>query len=789
MFSYVLSRHLIADSVRAQLTSQATLVAERLEQSLLAVHNDIGDIARSSLTANALVDSSGRTGYLQPFLQDHQLPVRVPFRLRLADYAGRFVAGNLNKPVDYGGRPWWQRVLADGQPHTEITVADTGSTLIAAFPVIYPSTQLPEGALVLELALQPLFEKAARGIEDRYGVTFGATAGRLARLGSVAGGPVENLTAEVRLGPVADLPLLDLSVTVELSKEQAYRELNRLGVGYLLAGVLILLSVAALARLASLRLVAPLRALTRSAEEVHGNGEATMRFAADGQDELAQLARSLQRMVDRLKAARETLEERVAERTAQLEFAESRLRAIHDNMLDGLITIDDHGLIESFSRGAEHIFGYSALEVIGRNVSGLMGEPHRSRHDDYIRRYLRTGLKRVIGIGREVEGLRHDDTAFPMELSVTELNFRGRRIFIGIVRDITERQRAQAALRRSEAENRKLAMVASRTDNAVVITDAQGRIEWVNDSFARITGYTLEEVLGRKPGEFLQGPETDPATVRLMAESLARGEGFKNIEILNYAKDGSPYWLNIEVQPIQDRAGRVVQFVAVESDITDRKRAEEQLRATLREKEILLREINHRVKNNLLVAASLLEFQKDHATDPLAIKMLDDSHNRIRSMALIHEKLSRAQALDHIRLDDYLEALVGHLAIAHHTAGQQIRVHTELAPLTIGVDTVTPCGLIVNELIANAFEHAFPEKRDGDIWISARRNDAGQIEIAVRDNGVGFPPDLEPGLGGSLGLQLVTLLTRQLEGELAVERASGTTFTLSFAELAYKKRV
>ncbi len=143
-------------------------------------------------------------------------------------------------------------------------------------------------------------------------------------------------------------------------------------------------------------------------------------------------------------------------------------------------------------------------------------------------------------------------------------------------REIEARRRVEDALRSSEAEARKLAMVASRTDNAVVITDASGRIEWVNDGFVRITEYTLEEVLGRKPGSILQGPGTDSATVRMIRERLAGGESVKT-EILNYSRSGREYWLAMDIQPIRDPSGALIHFMAIQSDITERKQSELQL--------------------------------------------------------------------------------------------------------------------------------------------------------------------------------------------------------------------
>ncbi len=148
---------------------------------------------------------------------------------------------------------------------------------------------------------------------------------------------------------------------------------------------------------------------------------------------------------------------------------------------------------------------------------------------------------------------------------------------LGCVQDISDLRATEDSLRSSQAENRKLALVAAHTHNAVIVTDADKHIEWVNEAFARITGYNLDEVRGRKPGEFLQGPETEQATVQMMRGQLARGEGFKGVEVLNYGRDGRSYWLEIEVQPLRDEAGQLQGFMAVEADITTRKLAEQAL--------------------------------------------------------------------------------------------------------------------------------------------------------------------------------------------------------------------
>jgi PAS domain S-box-containing protein len=233
--------------------------------------------------------------------------------------------------------------------------------------------------------------------------------------------------------------------------------------------------------------------------------------------------------------------------------------------------------------------------------------------------------------------------------------------------------------------------------------------------------------------------------------------------------------------------GSAAVFVGI--DISDRKQAEEQLKASLKEKELLLKEIHHRVKNNLLVVSNLLEFQADYAEDSHLIKVLEDSQNRINSMALIHEKLYRSADLDKINFGDYLEDLADNLFQSYNINESRIQFEFDIEPILLNVETANPCGLIVNELLSNTLKHAFPDGRHGKVSLMLHQDANYRITLIVRDNGIGFPRNLDFHNLESLGMELVCTLTEQLEGTLELEPIPGTSFKLTFSELKYQHRL
>jgi PAS domain S-box-containing protein len=305
------------------------------------------------------------------------------------------------------------------------------------------------------------------------------------------------------------------------------------------------------------------------------------------------------------------------------------------------------------------------------------------------------------------------------------------------------------------------------------------------DTMQEIFGYSAAEALNMELAAWTY-PEDVLSDMDLFQEVFAGRLDRYQVEKRYYRKDGQLLWGRFTATSIKDAAGQPQFVIGMLEDITERKFAEaqirageERLKAALHEKEVLLKEVHHRVKNNLQIIASLLSLQSDQLKDPDDLVLFEDTQNRVKSMALIHESLYRTGDLARFNFAHYIDSLCTDLLQSYADGTSHIRLHTELDELTFDVDTAVPCGLILNELLTNALKYAFPNGRPGDIHI-ALRADAGQVTLSVRDTGVGFPADLDFRHTESLGLQLVSMLTEQLGGTITLTRECGTAFVVTF---------
>jgi PAS domain S-box-containing protein len=302
-----------------------------------------------------------------------------------------------------------------------------------------------------------------------------------------------------------------------------------------------------------------------------------------------------------------------------------------------------------------------------------------------------------------------------------------------------------------------------------------------------MTGYDTEDLVGKTTHDIVAPGEHAEADHKL--QGLIEGQTFPLYERTFRKKDGTEFPVEINVALIRDGEGRPLCVQSIVRDITDRKRKERALRTALLEKEILLKEVHHRVKNNMQVVSSLLSLQKQFINDPALSEVLRESQRRIKSMSLVHEKLYQSRDLSQVAFSDYIHSLVAHLVVSQQIQEDRIKVHFDLEDLFFDIQTAVPCGLIINELVSNAFKHAFPKNRPGEISIRLKRLAGDSFLLAVKDNGVGLPDGFSIEVSQTMGMQLITLLSEQLEGRIEIDRSDGTEFRLTLKDLRYPNRL
>jgi PAS domain S-box-containing protein len=315
------------------------------------------------------------------------------------------------------------------------------------------------------------------------------------------------------------------------------------------------------------------------------------------------------------------------------------------------------------------------------------------------------------------------------------------------------------------------------------------RFLYVSAGVERLNGLTAAEVLVNPSMLYSQIVEGDRLKVAAAEEESARNLSPLNIIVQTRHPDSQLRWMHLSSSPRHLADGRIL-WDGIEIDITERKLAEKAIQTSFAEKEVLLREIYHRTKNNLQVVCSLLNLQSARVSDPLILKAFQDTGNRIQSMALVHEKLYQSKDLSHIDLKDYIKDLANFLLVNYQTEPGKISLQLDLQSVIVNIDTTMPCGLMLNEILSNAIKYAFPAGRQGTISIFLSSWEDGGIELKVADDGVGLPSELDIWNADSLGLKLVISLAQsQLKGKLEVRREQGTEFRLLFRELDYKPRI
>jgi PAS domain S-box-containing protein len=475
-----------------------------------------------------------------------------------------------------------------------------------------------------------------------------------------------------------------------------------------------------------------------------------------------------------LEAANRELEHEIAERRK----SEARYRAIVEDQTELIVRFQPDGTLLYVNEAYCRYFGLNRDEILGSRYQPIVFEPDRERVADLVGSLNADNptvvIENRVATQGEVRWTQWNNRAlFDQENRFIE--------FQAVGQDITERKHAEAALEESQRFIQKI------TQTAPVLL-------YVYDFIAQRYVYTNREImdlLGYAPET---GQTRDLESLRMLLHpddiaklverqrrwySVSEGDLLQTEYRLKHASGEWRYFQCQETLFATTSDGLPQQILGAAVDITDRKQSQ-QLQASLKEKEVLLKEIHHRVKNNLQIVYSMLRLQSRQTKDSQTVEVLLESRNRVKSIALVHEKLYRSDDLAKIDFAQYIHSLAAHLFSSYKVDSAAITLDTQIEPIALDIDQAVPCGLIINELVSNALKYAFPNHTEGIIKIILHTDEKSYITLIVQDNGIGIPASLKLEQINSLGLQLVQDFVDQLEGTIQVDRHAGTRFKISF---------
>jgi len=450
-----------------------------------------------------------------------------------------------------------------------------------------------------------------------------------------------------------------------------------------------------------------------------------------------------------------------------LRESEEEYRAIFESFYDVYYRTDKDGVVTLVSPSVKTQADWNPEEVIGRPVTDFYLDA--DDHDAMMEELKKSGVVN----DHEVKLLAKDGSVIEVSASTHLLfdkdgNPTGEE---GVLRNITERKKAEEEL---HARKVYLDHLFESAQEAITMADTQGRVRRINQEFTRLFGYTEDEAVGQVLDELIV-PADLKKTATSITLNVTKGERAA-FEAIRRRKDGTLIDVSVLASPIIIDEEPVGTY-GIYRDITEHKRVDEQIKASLKEKEILLQEVHHRVKNNMQIISSLLNLQSRHIKDEKSLELFKSSQNRVKSMALIHERLYQSKDFARIDVADYIRGLTNHLFTTYGISKDAVKLKINIKNIILSINTAIPCGLIINELVSNSLKHAFPNGKKGEIKISMRPLNANEIELTVCDNGVGVPEGMDFKNTKSLGLYLVNILAKdQLHGDIILDKKEGTGY-------------
>lgn len=472
-----------------------------------------------------------------------------------------------------------------------------------------------------------------------------------------------------------------------------------------------------------------------------------------------------------LQLQREIIDRTKAEK--ELRHSKQYARSIIDSSLDMIVATDIDYHVNEFNAAAEATFGYTKEEVLGNHISMLFSDELEM---DKVLEKIKSGGS----LANEIINRKKDGSFFISFLSASLLkNEVGETVgAMGVSRDITALKKAEEELRLSEERHRA---IYDQAYIGIARIAKMGRFLLVNERLCSMLDYTAEELYKKTFYELGVQEEVEASLVDW--DHLLSGK-IKNFsrEQSYVRKDGNLLSANVTVSLVRDSNDNPNYFVAVFEDITERKEYESQLEESIKEKEVLLKEVHHRVKNNMQVISSMLNLQSSYIDDETALSILRESQDRIKSMSFVHESLYQSNTLSEVNFSEYIENIARNLFHSYGRPEGGLSLDFDLEEIYLNLDTSIPCGLIINEIVSNSLKYAFEGREQGRIFIVFSRESDGRLKLIVGDDGIGLPDNFDIDTAESLGLQLVTTLITQISGELEIQVKEGTRFNILFKE-------
>ena len=468
-----------------------------------------------------------------------------------------------------------------------------------------------------------------------------------------------------------------------------------------------------------------------------------------------------------------------AQDISERERAERELRLMHaaiETSHTPFFSISPSGQIIYANEHACLSLGYTREELVGKYTWDIDPAYPPERQPEAWEEVRKAGVLRIESTHR-----RKDGSYLPVEVTSNYFSFKDEQYALAFAQDITERKRAERALRASQERLQQVALVYDtglfEHDN---LTD---EVYW-SPELRRYWGIGPEDPVDLDSFRIAIHPDDRSLVAQHRMRAYdPQGDGRYSVQHRVIRRDsGDIRWVDTRSQTFFEGTGaqrHPVRTVGAMVDVTSRVTAEEALRHSLREKETLLREVHHRVKNNLQIIASLLHFQAKKVKDPGDLAAFAEGRNRLRSMILVHEKLYQSPDLSRIDFGSYIRALARDLQRSYLTTGRNVRVRVAADTLELPIESAVPCGMILCELLTNVFKYAFPDGRSGTADVSVTAAD-GRMHLSVSDDGVGLPEEFHPDQSSSFGWQLIRNLTAQLGGHARVDRRNGTHVAISF---------